>query len=262
VSAPSHAMVMAGAGRPRTVVLHPDRVVKRQRPDLMRVEVEKMRRARAIGEATGAFYVPDVLDFDERTGEAVFERVGSLVSLGAVVARRGAGAVGLVRSAAGALAQVHAKLRLPPEMAVPLPGAWALEADECFLHGDYNTANVAVAGGDRIVLLDWATSDVAGERATVGTCYFDVAFFATHLFRQLTFAPRATRHAPGLAAEFLRHYLAQRPGRVSAEALLRYLPQHDAAKNEVFRELLPGWKYRLMQVSRVRFRRFVAGLEL
>jgi hypothetical protein len=50
-------------------------VTKSGAPERMRLEVEKTRRAFEIGLGCGLFRVPEVLDFDESKGVAVFERI-------------------------------------------------------------------------------------------------------------------------------------------------------------------------------------------
>jgi len=53
------------------VEIKKDTVIKTASPELMRVEVEKTRRAHKIAEDCGLFRVPEVLDYDERRGVAV-----------------------------------------------------------------------------------------------------------------------------------------------------------------------------------------------
>lgn len=55
-----------------------DTVVKTADPERMRVEVEKTRRALEIGRQSGLFRVPEVLDYDEKEGVVVLERIRGL----------------------------------------------------------------------------------------------------------------------------------------------------------------------------------------
>lgn len=149
----------------------------------MRVEVEKTRRAHEIGKDCGLFYVPEVLDFDEKTGTAVFERL----NLRTVSAKGGAVKWGpqkrLLADVLGkSLAIIHKELSLPEEMCVELPDAFACEHDKVFLHGDVSVNNVCVGPKwPPIFMLDWQMTSAFGGRATYGTRYFDLLYFVSNL---------------------------------------------------------------------------------
>ncbi|HDT14293.1 MAG TPA: hypothetical protein ENO03_08065 [Candidatus Aminicenantes bacterium] len=95
-------------------------VVKSGAPSLMRVEVEKTRRAGRIGKTSGLFRVPEVIDYDEARGVAVFERITGIQPLRLVLCRGELDSI-LVGRIGAALAAVHRELTLPSEMIVPLP---------------------------------------------------------------------------------------------------------------------------------------------
>jgi hypothetical protein len=161
----------------RRVEIRADVVIKTHVPELMRVEVEKLRRAYRIAQGCGLFRVPRVLDYDDRKGEVVLERLHDIRPVCNTLANGGMVCDGL-------LAAIHNELTLPDEMRTPLPPEVSMPgSSEVFLHGDFNTHNVFVRRcGAPIVILDWCTTACLGERATFGTRYFDLAWFVTVMF--------------------------------------------------------------------------------
>ena len=155
-------------------------VTKTALPDLMRVEVEKTRRAFEIGKECAQFRVPEVLDYDEARGVAVFERLDIKPVLKAVPWGKQRSA--LAKNLGVSLAIIHRELTLPDSMHVALPEELASPHDEVFLHGDVSVQNVCVgASWPPITILDWQTTPLYGGRATYGTRYFDILWFITNL---------------------------------------------------------------------------------
>jgi len=110
-----------------------DNVVKSGDPRLMRVEVEKTRHARIIGEESGLFRVPEMIEFDPLRGVAVFKKIEGLVSYREAFVfdenYRDA-----ARRLGEALAIIHRDLILPDDMVEPLPQPLALKDSEIFFH--------------------------------------------------------------------------------------------------------------------------------
>lgn len=158
-----------------------DTVIKSGPPALMRIEVEKTRRARQIGLASGLFRVPEVLDYDETKGVAVFERIVGIRPLRHAVSwgrdyRALAGRIGT------ALAAVHRALNLPREMIIPLPQEFVADGHDVFLHGDPSVENIFLGPDSAsLVILDWRMTGVHGGRATYGCRYFDLLWFVNNL---------------------------------------------------------------------------------
>jgi aminoglycoside phosphotransferase (APT) family kinase protein len=157
-----------------------DEVVKTDDPALMRVEVEKTRRAWAIGRSSGLFHVPQVLGYDDDTGVARFQKLHGIEPV--------MGLAGMTEhlevfhKVGRCLAVIHAELALPAEWVVPLPAAVpAAEGPQAFLHGDFNCSNVMLAADGEVAILDWRMTARFGERATYGTRYFDVGWFLNFL---------------------------------------------------------------------------------
>lgn len=155
-------------------------VTKITTPELMGIEAEKTRRAFCIGRDCGLFRVPQLLDFDEERGVAIFEKLAVKPVIEAVP--WGEKKVELAKCLGTSLAIIHRTLKLPAHMRLPLPGQFALARDEVFLHGDLSVKNVCI--GDSwppIVILDWQMTPLYGGQATYGTRYFDVMWFINNL---------------------------------------------------------------------------------
>ena len=191
----------------RETVILEDTVVKRRDPDQLRVEVEKTRRAWEIAQAGDLFLVPRVLKYNPPGDSAVFERMHGIRSVADPIAFQ-ADCTALLEKVGRSLAVIHQRFRLPDEMKAPLPEELRLTGDtEVFLHGDFNTDNVAVATSDgRLVILDWMTTDVHGHAATYGTRYFDLAWFINGMFYLPTFRYLLARPEPPRARVFLKAY--------------------------------------------------------
>jgi aminoglycoside phosphotransferase (APT) family kinase protein len=193
----------------RHVEINRDTVVKTSLPELMRVEVEKTIQARKIGEASGLFRVPRVLEYTPGSASAVFERIHAIQPVRESLAfSEDSSAV--ISRVAQALAVCHQNLRLPQDMVRRLPEALQASGDtKVFLHGDFNTDNVFLSLPDRqLVILDWQTTAACGEQVTYGTRLFDVLWFIKSLFhRPLRLRYWRARNSAVLASAFLKIYL-------------------------------------------------------
>lgn len=156
-------------------------VIKSGPPALMRVEVEKTRRAGAIGRASGLFRVPEVLDLDEARGVAVFERMAGIEPIHDAVPW-GREFVDVGERVGRALAAVHRDLALPADMVRPLPPELAFPGQDVFLHGDPSVRNVFLERrSGSLVILDWQMTGLHGGEATRGCRFFDVIWFVNNL---------------------------------------------------------------------------------
>lgn len=183
-------------------------VTKTSAPEEMRVEVEKTRLAFAIGQRSGLFTVPEVLDYDEEAGVAVFRRleirpVSKAVPWGPK--RRS-----LARSLGRALAVVHRDLTLPEEFRRPLPSE-VDDADDgsdhVYLHGDLSVNNVCVGTtSPDLTILDWQMTPLYGSRATHGTRFFDLFWFVNNLVHRPYTRFLVTDPVAPVADAFLESY--------------------------------------------------------
>ncbi len=162
-----------------TIKFGKNTVTKTSAPDLMRIEVEKTRRAFEIGRNCGLFRVPEVLDHDEEAGSAVFERLDvKPVSKTVPWGKR----KNLAKILGDSLAIIHKELKLPDDMLVPLPDQFALPDEEVCLHGDLSVNNVCVGAiWPPVAIIDWQMTPLFGGHATCGTRYFDIFWFINNL---------------------------------------------------------------------------------
>lgn len=180
----------------RQTVLTPETVIKVQGVDVARIELEKTRRAAKIAADCKFFDVPRVLDADLDSGRIVFERSDDVMPLWDWLVRtRSRDAEEMLVTAGAALATIHEHLQLPADLGEPLSPDWqppqlsALGEPACggpvALHGDYNAWNLLVRPRTgRLLVSDWAGSELAGERVTRGPWVFDAAWLIVTLFRQ------------------------------------------------------------------------------
>lgn len=165
----------------RTLEITKDTVIKTDAPALMRIEVEKCRRAFEIGRNSGLFRVPEVLDYDHNKGRAVFERIPGIQPIKEAVLWEN-GQYTLAKMVGSALAVIHKELTLPSDMIIPLPSDIAMSETDAFLHGDFNANNVCLSVSSRsLVILDWQMTLRYGGKATYGTRYYDLICFINYL---------------------------------------------------------------------------------
>jgi len=237
-----------------------DTVVKTADPERMRVEVEKTRRALEIGRQSGLFRVPEVLDYDEKEGVVVLERIRGLRPVRNGLLARGRTALELAARSARALAAIHRDLRLPEDMRVNLPPELAAPGARVFLHGDFNGANVCRSETEPgLVILDWQMTSRHGGRATCGTRFFDVVWFLNYLlwtpgWRHLVGDPVAP-----VARVFLATYFHETAAGDEAE-LGSYAQRFFEHKQARRRELATWWQRPWLPRCQVITRRFLEGL--
>ena len=165
----------------RSLRIEDKTIVKSGNPGLIRVEVEKTRRASRIGEETGLFRVPKILDFDETRGVVVFERIFGIEPL-VRAARWGRQYEELGGRLGASLAAIHGGLSLPSDMIIRLPEDFAHEGHDVFLHGDFGVKNICLdRESSSLVILDWQFTDAHGGTATYGSRYFDIIWFVNNL---------------------------------------------------------------------------------
>jgi len=155
-------------------------IIKRSDPALMRIEVEKTRRAYQIGKDCSLFRVPKILEYDEANGEVVFERLNIKPIFHALSWGNDYNKLGEILGRA--LAIIHRYLLLPDNMRIHLPSELSLSGDAVFLHGDLGTFNVCIGKKwPPITIIDWQMTPMLGGEATYGTRYFDLIWFITNL---------------------------------------------------------------------------------
>jgi hypothetical protein len=237
-------------------------VIKTSAPDLMRVEVEKARRAFEIGKDCSLFRVPEVLDYDESKGVAVFEWIEQIQPVHDAIFM--ANKVKPILEMAGrSLAIIHKKLTLPGEMAIALPLEIDSPGTEVFLHGDFNGCNICFEKhSSRIVILDWQTTVLHGGQATYGSRYFDLIWFVDYILWNPTLHYIWVDPVNPLINVFIKSYFKEAEILHDAETFIQYaksffetkLPfRKKQAAGRIRRLLLPH-SYTLTQ-------RFIESLE-
>lgn len=169
----------------RTINISERIVTKTDDPALIRVEIEKHRRAYDIGQQSGLFSVPRIVDYDLAAGVVRFEKLYGLKGLKQMFAYNRS-CDGLIRRLAMSLALVHKELSLPCDMVVPIAPEIRLPGkSEVFLHGDYSLWNVFLSqDNETLVILDWQMTPHFGRVGSYGTRYFDLMWFVYGLFNR------------------------------------------------------------------------------
>lgn len=227
VSSEESALIGNGVGEcvagTRLTVLTPSRVIKRQDSLVAVIEAEKTRRAAVIAELTGLFEVPRLIGGNPESGRIDFERIAGVEPMWSwLVGRRGACVTAMAERVGRSLAAVHETMRLPVGWGERLPDPWRVEPwsvaglsttqdHEVVLHGDFNAWNLLVAGnGRRLVITDWAGSDLCSPLVARGPWVFDAAWLVITLFRSRLGRIERISEAELFSRVFLESYGASR----------------------------------------------------
>jgi len=208
--------------RHSAIQLGKNTVTKIAAPALMRVEVEKNRRAFEIGRDCGLFRVPDICDYDEARGVVVFERIHQIRAVRNVMNGPGTHK-SLIERIGRSLAVIHQNLALPDDMTVGLPPEFNLPGTEVFLHGDFNGCNVCCETfSQSIVILDWQMTGCHGGQATYGSKYFDLLWFINYMLWTPTLHYLVCDPVTPAAKLFLDSYFEEANIRCDANMLMLY----------------------------------------
>jgi hypothetical protein len=232
----------------RQVLITPTTVVKQQPSDITSVEWIKTKQGRIVGQNSGLFAVPELLNVDVDCGLLEFRRLFQHQPLWWHLVRNPTDTTAIVHSAK-ALAAIHDEMRLPMQLRVSLPDCWETVASSersgqstvggaiqtvgsqltsdtssVWLHGDFNNWNIWVhRRTGRLTIIDWATSDRCGGRATVGPYYFDVAWFVISLFRVKYGGRVRIANVESQAERFVEEYTRARQSPVNKREAFEYL---------------------------------------
>lgn len=239
-----------------------DTVIKKAEPKLMRIEVEKTKRAYTIGQECGFFRVPAVLDYDETRGVAVFERLNGIRPVHSILHKTNQ-AQDLIQRIGLILAIIHQRLTLPNDMAIALPAELDATGTEVFLHGDFNGINVCLTvRSSEIVILDWQMTSRHGGQATYGSRYFDLIWFVNYMLWTPTLRYLLCDPVTPIAKIFLTSYFMGTEVPYDSEMLMKYANRFFEQKLP-FRDKNAGWRTRyLLPRSRVLTKRFIESLKV
>ncbi len=168
-----------------SVNIRDDFVEKSVPPETCALEVARYQAARKVSLDHGGFDVPEVLDWDERTGRITLERFREIRALRDWL-KRGKNDRTALYQAGRALGCLHKHMRVPDTYAT-LDRVKANSPDEVYepvvLHGDYSAMNVCWSvERNRIVVLDWGPVLSDGVK-TLGPRYYDLGLFVASLIR-------------------------------------------------------------------------------
>jgi hypothetical protein len=167
--------------KPR-VRLEGNRIIKTGSKARMKIEAAKLTSAYELGKRTGLFRSPRLIDSSE-DGTLVLEFVPGFRSA-QVLAAYGSETHPFWAASGSALRTIHAYLDPQDCAAAPLPSLWNASSDSrCWLHGDYNLANVGYTlPYEGPVVLDWSLTPMLDSNATVGSPFFDLAWMLKSIF--------------------------------------------------------------------------------
>jgi tRNA A-37 threonylcarbamoyl transferase component Bud32 len=195
-------------------------VTKRVPAEWVGLEVGMTRAAHDLGRDCGLFLAPCVIGYDARNGLIQFEQFTSLVRVSEYL-RTSPNDLELMRSIGRAIAMVHERLRISPELTLISSRG---SGDLVPLHGDFSTSNVCVkADTQQVVLLDWSSANALPQKITVGPRHIDLAQFLRSLVVHSTPFRAAFRWFPARAAAFLEGYEVQSGRRIDLSELCRYV---------------------------------------
>lgn len=244
-----------------SVTICSDVVIKTGPPELMRIEVEKTRRAHKISRACGFFRVPKVLDYDDSTGRVKFELVRDIQKLREAI-NSGCAYEPTMKMIGQSLAIVHRDLKLPENMAVPLPQVYRVPGSEVFLHGDLGLGNICVnTNNHRIVIFDWQTTRKLEGLATYGSRYFDLIWFVYNLFYRPVNRPRYRVDTPAapMAEAFLRSYFETSDCNYDHKEFADYMKRFLNIKIAIRKRRFQRKRRILLIPSHMKLRRFITS---
>ena len=205
--------------------------------DLLKIELEKTKRSRLIGEKAGLFYVPEVIGFNEQQSTIDFEYLDDLNTVQELAISNIPQLLDIFTRIGAALFAIHDNLVLPEDMKKKLPNEWMCsEEDNVFLHGDFTAHNICFQkASNHIVIVDWSTADFLGGRHTYGSRYFDITWFIYFMFHFLP-AKYITRwNAKSMADAFIDGYIGDRQDRLNLSAFRCFHLKTEKLKRKKFR---------------------------
>lgn len=213
------------------VVLEKNCVIKRQSPERGHIEYVRTMIGRKIADKTLQFIVPDVLSFNETSGEIVFELLNGMESLTSTL-RQHSRPEELICRAGRALSAIHLLGKSYSGRTLPQ------SSEEVFLHGDYGLANVHyLPDDDKLVVLDWNTAHWLGipSKQVFGSPSMDLVVFLISLYHRRAFSSKGIPHTRELAENFLNAYFEESSNSLMPEKFEMELNEKIDLYSEYFR---------------------------
>lgn len=148
-------------------------------------QVKLMQAAHLLSAETRSFYVPKVLDYDEKTQIVKMEYIPDLITLKKHIAK-GKEIAHTLFYVGATLAYYHCHLELSDAERIKAPAPWTgSEPDQVVVHGDFNMTNICFSPAmDKLVILDWETSPALPFQCNWASRYLDIAQFIRSLLLQ------------------------------------------------------------------------------
>lgn len=236
-------------------------VTKTTAPELMRVEVEKNRRAFKISKECGLFCVPEVLDYDETKGVAVFERIKNIQPIQGIIFKTSQIKC-LMERVGTSLAIIHQRLILPYEMSIALPSEFDLPGTEVFLHGDFTADNICFQKRTSMIfILDWQMTARHGGQATYGSRYFDLFWLMNHMIWAPKLRYLLRDPVTPITKFYIESYFTESGITYDEEMLVRYAKGFFERKLPFRKQNATRMTRHLLPLSRVLTQRFIESLK-
>jgi len=224
----------------RQTIILPGKMIKRQAPELTRIELEKTTQGCKIGRETGLFSTPKILEHDVDRGQIAIEWIDDVVPLWRAF-RVTDNPLRLAAKLGEALAAIHNRLSLPDDMRNALPGDLMTDAmgPVVCLHGDFNVFNVLVRPeDDELFIIDWLASgrlapNADGGYATIGPCHFDLVWLVSTLFLHKYWRWQRIDQIPEKAELFLEGYFQNIEHQATPDQFWQYLRHSHATLLEL-----------------------------
>jgi hypothetical protein len=169
-------------------------------------EVLANKSAYLLGEKSGLFYVPRILEENREQSWIKFEYIPGLTPLVDFLRSGDARLSELLKKNGEILSFVHDNLHLGK--IDPIPDWFDCEGRHVFLHGDFNLINTQYdIQNRRIVILDWSLSPIMGTSGNWGVYYFDVAWMINTIFVFPPYMKFDYKYRKDLSDVFLKSYL-------------------------------------------------------
>ena len=158
-------------------------------------------------EKEGLFYIPDVLNKDA-SKSIEFEFIPDLQPIKLIVQNQ----MDYLYKIGKALSLIHLNYTLP--LAYKRESSWINQFSKerifpkGFLHGDFTVNNVQLQKGtNKLYVIDWASSYLAGPSFNYGICVWDVCLFINSLFYYPPYILLDKKKLSDLADSFLQGYM-------------------------------------------------------
>ena len=173
-------------------------MIKRQSPEQSCIERARTQLGARIASECGLFEVPEILSYEDETGEITFRYIHDVVTLREHLVRRADPQ--LMARVGQALAAIH-----------DTDGICC--RPDVFWHGDYGVGNVLYsAERDTITIVDWANARWTHEPfgRSCGRAGYDLGGALVALFHHRPFGHMYIPRLEALGAGFLRGYAGAR----------------------------------------------------